>query len=483
MWRGENSKGLAAAILMALIATACSGTVGSGAGDTVGSSPSDTSESSPTDTDASSPGDTSDGDESATTTTGPATTTTGGDSSTAGVAPCEIPGGQPFIETQSVELTDLGEVDGARVSAAVYPHPDYEGDPWTQWGQGIALEDGRYYSAIGDHLAEDGNSYVYEYDPSSNALTMVGDILSYVDHVPGTWGYGKIHSQMVPGPCDEIYFSTYWGSYRGIEFEGNYRGDIIFRLDPFEGTLQPLDVPVDFHGQASMASAPDFGVVYGEAIDPVLKNEDTDRGPFFAYDVVAEEVVYTGSDEPHVGYRSILVDADGVAYYSIGDGQLQTYDPETGDSVVHEERLPGDWLRAATDPGPDGTIYGVTREPDTFFAMSSDGSINALGDALGYTASMALSPDGSTFYYMPGAHGNSADWGSPLVAVDTSSGEETVVAELHDIVEESLGYRVGGTYNVAVSRDGTTVFMGVNVGASDDDDGFGEVVLLVIELP
>lgn len=403
-------------------------------------------------------------------------------STTPSDADCDIPEGEPFIRGEAVELTELGEVGGARVSAAVYPHPDYEGKPWSQWGQGMAVEDGRYYSAIGDHHQIDGNSYVYEYDPSSKRLTTVGDVLSYVDQVPGTAGHGKIHSQMVPGPCGEIYFSTYWGSSRSVEFEGNYTGEILFRLDPFGETLQPLEVPVEFHGQASMGGAPGHGVVYGEAVDPMLRDE-REQGPFFAYDVVNEEVVFTGPDQPHVGYRSILVDGNGVGYWSIGNGELQSYDPETGGTVKHFAQTPGDWLRAVTEPGPDGSVYGVTREPDSFFVMNPDGSIEPLGDALGYTASMALSPDGSIFYYMPGAHGDSVDWGSPLVAVDTATGEETVVAELYGIVEENLDYRIGGTYNVAVSPDGATVYMGVNVGEAGTDESFGEVALLVIELP
>lgn len=399
-------------------------------------------------------------------------------------APCDIPPGEPFYETDSVELAELGEVDGVRIIGAVYPHPDYEGRPWSQWGQGIVVEDGRFFSAIGDHQAEDGNSYVYEYDPGTNRLTMIGDILSYVDHVPDTWGYGKIHSQMVPGPCGEIYFSTYWGSFRSIAFEGNYTGDIIFRLDPFARTLQPLGVPVDFHGQPSLAAAPRHSLIYGESVDPAFKDLDGDnRGPFFAYDVTTGQVVYQSPDQPHVGFRSILVDAEGVAYYSIGDGRLQIFDPATEESATHDYRLPGDWLRAASVTGPDDSVYGVTRDPDRFFVMNPEGSIDTLGDALGYTASIALSPDGSVFYYMPGAHGNSPDWGSPLIAVDTATGTQTVVVELNEMVEDRLGYTVGGTYNVAVSPDGGTVYVGANIGEAGSGESFGEVLLLVIELP
>ncbi len=470
MWRGERARGRIGLLVgMLLIVAACTGTPSTDATGTPSTNAAGTTVDSDTTPAAGGTPTTSTEPEPTSTTAAPRTD-------------CDIPDGEDFIRSESVELSHLGEVDGVQVSAALYPHPDYEGDPWSQWGQGTVVEDGRYYSAIGDHHQIDGNSFVYEYDPSSNTLTMVGDILSYVDQVPGTAGHGKVHSQMVPGPCGEIYFSTYWGSSREVAFEGNYTGEILFRLDPFGQTLAPLEVPVEFHGQASMGGAPEFGVVYGEAVDPILRDEQ-EQGPFFAYDVVDEEVVFTGPDQPHVGYRSILVDADGVGYWSIGGRELQTYDPATGESTTHYATMPGDWLRAVTEPAPDGSVYGVTRDPDTFFVMNPDGSIDSLEDALGYTASMALSPDGSTFYYMPGAHGDSPDWDSPLVAVDTSTGEETIVAELFDVVEESLGYRVGGTYNIAVSPDGATVYMGVNVGEAGTDESFGEVVLLVLELP
>lgn len=380
-------------------------------------------------------------------------------------------------------METLGEVDGATVHAALYPHPDYEGNPWSQWGQGIVVQNGHFFSAIGDHLGRDGNSYIYEYDPSARRLTMVGDILSYVDHVPGTWGYGKIHSQMVTGPCGEVFFSTYWGTFRDIEFDGNYRGDLLFRLNPTYKFMAPLEVPVEFHGQASLAGHQDAGLIYGEAVDPVVKGDGIDRGPFFVYDLGSGETVFTGPDEPHVGYRAILVDDDGSAYYSIGDGELQRYDPVTSESTEHDSRMPGEWLRAATSPGPDGSVYGVTREPDQFFAMTADGDITDLGQAVGYTASVALSPDGTTMYYLPGAHGDSSRWGSPLIAVDTGTGEQTIVAELNDLVESQTGYTVGGSYNVAVSPEGDVIYLGVNVGEVGSGNSFGEVMLLVIELP
>ncbi len=459
MWRGEVREGLVLPLLLVVaLLAACADQGGTGSPSTDG------------------PGSTPGGSAPADSETTPTSAwTTSSD--------CQVPPGEPFVETDSVVLTDLGEIDGVNIKAAMYPHPDYDGVPWSQWGQGIVLDDGRFFSAIGDHHAVDGNSFVYEYNPATETLASIGDVVSYVDHVPGTWGYGKVHSQMVPGPCGEVYFSTYWGSFRDLRFEGNYTGDVLLRLDPFGRTMQPLGVPVEFHGQASLAAHAPAGLIYGEAIDPVPMVDDIRTGPFFVYDVIDKGVVYIGPTEPHVGYRSILVDSEGTAYYSIGDGELQRYDPTTAETSTHDARLPGESLRSVTQPGPDGSVYGVTVAPNEFFVMRPDGSIESLGTALEYTASMALAPDGSRFYYMPGAHGNAAEWGSPLIGVDTATGEQTIIVELNEAIVEHFGYTVGGTYNVAVSPDGETIYLGVNGGEASSEDAFGEVFLIVIELP
>lgn len=395
---------------------------------------------------------------------------------------CPIPNGSPLMSGPSVEMVDLGEVDGVRVEGAIYPHPPYEGSPWSHWGQGLAIEDGRFFSGIGDHIGPDGNSYIYEYDPESSELTMVADILSYVDHEPGSWGYGKIHGQMVRGACGEIYLSTYWGTARDLVFSGSYRGDYLMRLDPYGRTLQALDVPIDLHGIPSLAGAPPLGLVFGEAVDPIARAAGEEDGPFFVYDVEAEEVIYEDS-EGHVGYRNIMVDQRNRAFFALGNGRLAMYDPETNAVGRHPHDLPGDWLRASTAPAPDGRIYGVTRDPDRFFVMEPTGEINDLGEAAGYTTSMALSADGEHFYYMPRAHGYSAELGTPLIRVDGTTGEQEVVVELNPLVEEGLGYTAGGSYSTALSPDGQTVYLVVNVGVLGDEAGFAEVALLVVHLP
>lgn len=395
---------------------------------------------------------------------------------------CDLPPGEPFVGGPSAELVDLGEVNGVQVEGAVYPRPDYEGNPWTMWGQGIALADGRFVSAIGDHLGPDGNSFVYEYDPATGSLATLGDLLSYVEHTPGAWGYGKVHGQMVPGPCGEVYFASYWGTNRDLQYGSSYTGDYLFRLDPDQRTIAALGVPVQEHGIPSLAGASHLGLVYGEAIDPIAESQNLDAGPLFVYDVVNEEVIFEGPASPHSGFRNVMVDAVGRAYYSIGGGELSVYDPATNDITTHPHRMPGDWLRASTIPAGDGRVFAVTRDPDTFFILQPDGSIEGLGNPAEYTATMALHPDGSRFFFMPDAHGDAWQFGGALTSVDTNTGEQTVIAELNPLAEEGLGLRLGGTFSMAVSPAGDTVYIGANAGPLGADDGFGEVVLLVVHI-
>jgi hypothetical protein len=96
---------------------------------------------------------------------------------------------------------------------------------------------------------------------------------------------------------------------------------------------------------------------------------------------------------------------------------------------------------------------------------------------------MALAPDGEHFYYVPDAHGGAWESGTPLIAVDTTTGESEVVVELNPLVEGLYGLQAGGTYNVVVSADGSTVFVGLNAGDPATRDSFGEVVLAVVTLP
>jgi hypothetical protein len=413
-------------------------------------------------------------------TTAPGSTATS-ENATADPASCpprealDIPG-----DLQSVPVEDVGTVDGAAVAAAIYPLADTEGNPWSQWGQGVVISDGRFVSAVGDHLGRNGTSWFYEFDPATDLLTRTVEVSDALGHQADDWGYGKIHAPMGMSECGDVLAATYWGTRRDLELGDSYRGDQLIRYDPWARDIQPLGVPIDGFGIPSIAVTPDHQWIIGEAVDP---ESDPDAGDLFVARVDDGEVVHVVEDGNHVGFRNVMIDSRGHALYSVGDRSLVGIDPVSGMTTTLLDVLPGEWLRASTAPGPDGAVYGVTREPDILFRLDAAGTFTTLGPVEDYVASLALSPDGRTVYYVPGAHGNGWTEGTPLIAVDIGSGEHTEIVRLNDLIEPALGVRVGGSYNVVADPSGDVIYIGLNAGELDDDAPFGSVVLAVVELP
>ena len=451
---------LVAASLVALVATACS--AGGSAGGTDGRSvPASDSARQPDGVRADQPGDV-----------------------LGARSDCPAPGSGalrwddgPFAEL--VPLSD--DSAGPAVHAAVYPRPDYEGNPWSQWGQGIVLPDGRFLSAIGDHRGPDGNSFFYEFDPARNRLTQISDVLSVADHHAGDWGYGKVHAQMVAGPCGEVYAATYWGTVNDLAYEGSYDGDLLLRLDPAERTIENLGPVLEEHGVPSLAGWSDGGLLYAEAANPKL--HDPQRGALVVLDMTTgEQVLATPDEQDHRGFRAMAVDQEGRVVFSRDNGGLARWDPASSELTDLDVVLPAEFLRAATAPAPDGTVYLATQNPDLLFALDADGQLRGLGRLAGYTASLAMATDGSRLWYVPDAHGGAAERGTPVIEVDTRTGEQHTVVELDPLAQDALGLSLGGTYNIAVDDTGSTLYLGLNAAEPTAESLFGEVVLVVVEL-
>lgn len=370
-----------------------------------------------------------------------------------------------------------------RVDVVRYPRPRTPGAPWSHWGQGMVTPDGRFFSAIGNHLGEDGNSFLFVYDPESSRLTRFSDVRSQVEGNP-SWGYGKIHGQIVAIDCEQAVFSTYWGSRDGLRYTASYQGDQMFRLDTTTLDLEPLGTAVSERGVPSLAGHAGTGLIFGEGVDPGARSDDPGpRGTFFVYDTTDREVVFESDNPRHSGFRNVLVDAEGTAYIAGQDGELLTYRRGTNELGTHPGRLPGGGaLRASTHPTDKGTVYGVTSKPYELFALTADGTISGVGAALGYTTSMAVEPDGSRFYYVPGAHGSQPELGTPLVSVDPDTGEQSTIVRLDDVVSQAAGLHTSGTYSVVLDSTTRRLFVMLNAGPAPDDR-WGEVVLAVVHLP
>jgi DNA-binding beta-propeller fold protein YncE len=285
---------------------------------------------------------------------------------------------------------------------------------------------------------------------------------------------------MINGADGAVYVTTYWGSSDGVQFTSGYDGDVLLRIDPSSGQVTSLGVPISKHGVPSLAGSPDGKMLYGEALDPLAGER---AGLFFAYDIAQRKVVFQMDKPADVkGYRNVLVDGSGKAWFSVGDGEVAIYDPATNTATTSNVKIPGVYLRASTRPAPDGTVYGITSQPDVLFKITSDGQLHEMGPVRGYTASLAMSPDGSKLYYVPGAHGSSFEQGTPVIEVDTATGTEREVVRLNDLAEPQLHLRLGGSYDVVLDPSGSSLFVGLNAGDPTAKEAFGAVVLAVVKL-
>jgi hypothetical protein len=425
-------------------------------------------------------------DSGGTTVTGPDPSqgTTGSTSAGSGATPpaegCSpSEGGVAWRDDGSVTLAEIWAGDAVTIYAAEYPLPGETEGLWSQWGQGIALGDGRHLSAVGDHLGQDANSYFFVYDAGERTLTRFADVLSTVPHEEGAFGYGKVHAQMVRDACGSVWAGTYWGTREDLTYENGYEGDRLLEIDPNAMTIADRGPFAGEMGSPTMTITPDGRTLVAGSVD-VEASDDTDRGLLTVYDTVARQTVEQVDDPRQEGFRALGIDpGSGRVFYSIGDNHLAALDPGSGEFEDLDVSMPGWWLRSVTRPAPDGTVYGAADDEPGLFSIASDGTLTDLGDPGGSTTSIAMTPDGSRIFWMPEAHGGAWEIGAPVMAMDTATGEVTEIASLLEPFEEELGLLPGGTYS-AVYDEGRLI-LGVNASPLDDDSGFGTVVLTVLE--
>jgi hypothetical protein len=137
--------------------------------------------------------------------------------------------------------------------------------------------------------------------------------------------------------------------------------------------------------------------------------------------------------------------------YSTASGILRALIPETGETADTGIVVPGDepeFLRAATPVTSAGVFYGVSQYSFDLFSVGGDGSVEVIGNAGEYTASLATTPEGDRVFWMPGAHGDAWQLGAPILQLDTATGEVTELVSLAEPFEERFGLLPGGTYSI-----------------------------------
>jgi hypothetical protein len=367
-----------------------------------------------------------------------------------------------------------------------YGEQTYPGKPWSVWGDGSVAK-GKYYSAIGDHLAPQGNAFVYEYDPETKKMRTLVNVKKVLNLPEGHYMPGKIHSRVDMGKDGYLYFGTHRGSTRVTTDEYHYKGDWIIRHHPETGKTEVVaQGPVPKHCIPTSVLDPDRMIFYGGT----AAGNRMDPDMFFAHDVENRKVLHTASNGP---YRYIIfARSTSMVYYTNEDyGPLMRYDPRSNEAPKQIEGKIG--LRSATQETPDGYVYTNSTRGDAklFRFNTKTEKIDELGSlAVGgqtYNTTIDADPTGRYLYYIPGAHGGSQNDGTPVVQYDVKTGKKKVIAFLHPFFKDKLGYTLLGTFGSAVSEDGSKLYVTWNGNRGGADRRgrfqFDTCAMTVIHIP
>lgn len=409
--------------------------------------------------------------------------------------PPRLPDGQSMASVESKDLLKpqpglKADVSIAqtppRVELLYYPQQTYPGRPWSVWGDGLAVG-AKYYSAIGDHLAPQGNAFVFEYDSATHKIRTLSSTSKVIDLPEGHYMPGKIHSRIDQGKDGWLYYSTHRGSTRVTTDEYHYKGDWILRTHPESGNTEVVaQGPVPKACIPTSVFDPDRMIFYGGT----SAGDRTDKTvTFFAYDIARRKVLHTATGGP-ARYLIFARSTGRVYYMNDVTGKLMRYDPATGKPP---QPIPGSiGLRAATQETPDGSVYTVGKSDGHLWKFNTKTeAISDLGElavaSQTYTTTIDADPTSRYLYYIPGAHGGSQKDGTPIIQFDTQKQSRKVIAFLQPILQKQFGYVTLGTFGSAVSQDGSKLYITWNGNRSGADKRgrfpFDTCALTVIHIP
>jgi len=408
--------------------------------------------------------------------------------------PPQLPGGKEIVTDTSEEFlkkpaTINDDVAVAKTPPTVdflyFPGQTYPGKPWSAWGDSLAAN-GKYYTSIGDHLAPQGNGFVFEYDPASKKLRQLVDVRKIIKLPEGHYTPGKIHSRLDMGSDGWLYFSTHRGSTNATTDANHYKGDWILRCHPESGKTEIVaHGPVPKHCIPCSVLDPQRLIFYGGTAPAT---SDSDGIHFFAFDIKAGKVLFDAPNGP--ARYMIFSKSTGRVYFNAGkeEGQLTRFDPAQPDKLTPIEGNIG--IRAATQETPQRKVYTASqgRKGSETRLFSFDVKTEKIEDlglaAVGtqqYIATLDADPTGRFLYYCAGAHGGSDTDGTPIVQFDVKTRQKKVIAFLHPFYQQKYGCTPRGTYSLAVDETGGKIYVTWNV--SRGSRAWDSVAMTVIHVP
>lgn len=411
--------------------------------------------------------------------------------------PPQLPDGKTFVSDSSADFLVPAETDlpegtkiartPPRVDFCYFPEQTYAGNPWSAWGDSLVVGE-KYYAAIGDHKAPQGNAFLIEYDSNTHKMRTLASTKQVLNLPEGHYMPGKIHSRIDLGSDGWLYYSTHRGSTRVTTDQYHYTGDWILRTHPETAQTEVVvRGPVPKCCIPTSVLDPDRLIFYGGT----AAGEPGDKTvTFFAYDVKQKKVRHTavpGGDR----YLMLARSTGRVYYMDEVNNRLMRYDPQSNQPP---QEIAGHHigLRAATQETPDGFIYTVGDKENHLWRFNTKTEeITDLGPlAVGtqtYTASLDADASGRFLYYVPGAHGSSQKDGSPVVQFDTQTRTKKVIAWLASFYEKKYGFLPMGTYSSAVSAKGDKLYVTWNGNCGGVDRKgkvmFNTCALTVLHLP
>jgi hypothetical protein len=356
---------------------------------------------------------------------------------------------------------------------------------WTSWGNGLLASNGKYYAAIGNHQGYGGDSFVYEYDPTTGTLKKMIDIAEAIGQKTGQYGHGKIHTPIMEYQ-GSLYFATYWGQGRQVDEakKSGYTGSLLFRYDLKNQKLENLGSISRGEGLPGAALDSARDLIYFYSVQP------DESGAVLIYDLKKRSVRFKGTTGTTGESRAFLIAPDGKIYFSNEKGMLSFYDSGKNSILPTNLVLPAqkNSLRAASHATSAGLIYGITHAGRLFEFNPAKQSIKDLGPNFlsgEYTAVLLLSPDEKFLYYAPGSHGSSVKVGTPLIQYDIAKGSRKVIAFLGPGLRKN-GYCIAGNYNLQIDSKGANiyaVFNGARIATGKNQPTFGLPAFVKITIP
>jgi hypothetical protein len=386
-----------------------------------------------------------------------------------------------------------------------YPLPDDNRGVWSSWSQTLYASDGNFYSAISNHQGVDGRTYVIRYEPKTGNQTRVFDSYEVFNHIPGTYGHGKIHGQLDEYPKGKIVGLTYWGmpplvtEYKGERWLGSVPGGRLFEIDIKSGTARDMGTPFARDSWPAFATDTKRGILFAHGFDK----------HFLAYDLNENEVLYAALPPATIELspRTVIADRVTGCSYSTNLERFVKFDPQTKQFIHLAVSAPKNpnrkdmskftpgrndnsfYLRCATrNRNKEGAYICQTMTGMMFKFYPDQEKIEVLGtnwDKGLYCTSVALSPGERYFYYTVGAHGSSYKYGCPVVQYDLKMKTKKVIAFLHPYYSDKYGYVFGGSYGVSLNEDGSQLFIAWNGKFTPEKQGesFGDPTCMLIEIP